>query len=109
MFWMTSLQVLAGGLATLTAVWIGASLALRGQRKSVAEQRARLAAEQCLRAIDLASRDINYLVRDLKLAMRYSIDLDEARSSAIKMFSKLHDDFLETDLGTKRGFSLIDA
>jgi hypothetical protein len=49
--WMTILQVVAGGAATLAAVWIGASLALKGQRKANAEQRSRLAAERCLGVI----------------------------------------------------------
>jgi hypothetical protein len=36
---VVALQVVAGGIVTLLAVWIGAALALRGQRRAAAEQR----------------------------------------------------------------------
>jgi hypothetical protein len=36
---IVGLQVVAGGVVTVLAVWLGAALALRGQRRAAAEQR----------------------------------------------------------------------
>jgi hypothetical protein len=97
--WMTLSQVLVGGVATLAAVWIGAALALRGQRRSASEQRSRLAAERCLAAIDEASEQTGRLRHQIKFAQEYKWPLSKnTKSQVINAIIEIHDKLLNTDI-----------
>jgi hypothetical protein len=102
--WITLLQVIAGGVATLAAVWIGAAFALRGQRRSADEQRSRLAAERCLRAIDEALMHIDTVRIRLGVEIKYAMDsspdrLEGLGSDVNERIVAIHDTLIDSDIG----------
>jgi hypothetical protein len=97
-FWIVLLQVLVGGVATLAAVWIGAALALRGQRRNADEQRSRLAAERCLVAIDEATEQTGRLSRQIKFMLEHEWPDDNTESQIIESVVRIHDELLNSDI-----------
>jgi hypothetical protein len=91
--WMTLLSVMGGGVAALLAVWVGAALALRGNRRASQAERARLAAERCLSTVDAARhgyhgfrvmRDVGNEVSDL---------------NHVKLLQEQYDRFANSEVG----------
>jgi hypothetical protein len=97
--WMTVIQALVGGAATLAAVWIGAALALRGQRRSVDEARSRLAAERCLAAVDEATEGARRLIGEREVMKRFGAHAGDAlRSRMISSVVDIHDQLPDSDI-----------
>jgi len=69
-FWMTILTVTGGGATTLAAVWIGASLALKGHRKAGQDERGRAACERCFAAINDLLRMYHRITFAMKVELR---------------------------------------
>jgi hypothetical protein len=92
--WLTMLSVLGGGVVALLSVWLGASLALRGNRRSMQHQRALLAAERCLAAVDGASEDYHRIMVMLSFAMEH-IDT----SKLTEDLCDTYDHFVNSDIG----------
>ena len=59
--WITSISVVGGCAAALPSVWLGATLALHGNRKSLRRERALVAAERRLAAVDQAAEQYHHL------------------------------------------------
>jgi hypothetical protein len=95
--WITIISVLGGCIAALISVWAGASLALRGNRRSLRHERARVAAERCLIVIDQAAEEY----RRMRLTLFPGGDAAD-RSIAeliVEQSMRAYDNFVESEVG----------
>jgi hypothetical protein len=95
--WVTVISVAGGCVAAFISVWLGASLALRGNRKSLQHERARTASERCLMAIDQAAEEYRRMERQLTLSEH--IADTSASTRAIEQFETSYNNLAESELG----------
>lgn len=95
--WITLLSVVGGGAVALISVWVGASLALRGNRRSLRQERALTAAERCLASIDKAFEEYRQIDFSLKLS---SEDADaHMNEDFVDRIMNAFDNFANSEVG----------
>lgn len=84
-------------MAALISVWVGASLALRGNRRSLRQERALSATEQCLATVDKAFEQY----RQISLSMTPSSAATEVHmdKGIIDRIMSAYDDFVNSEMG----------
>jgi hypothetical protein len=95
--WIALLSVGGGCVAALISVWVGASLALRGNRRSLRQERALTAAERCLAAVDQASDDY----RRIGPSMNPHSEATEVQfdNNVIDRVTSAFDNFVNSEVG----------
>lgn len=95
--WVALISVIGGCIAAFISVWLGASLALQGNRKFVRHERARAAAERCLIPIDQAAEEYWRIGRNLSLG-RGDADtsIDER---VIELLEASYNNLVESEVG----------
>lgn len=88
--WITIISVVGGCVAAFISVWLGASLALRSNRKSLRTERARIAAERCLSVIDQAAEEYRRIGRRLFRSQG-------AGEGVVEQIMAVYDNFMESD------------
>lgn len=84
-------------MAALLSVWVGASLALRSNRRSLRQERALRATEQCLAAVDKAFEEY----RQISLSMTPYSEGAEMRMDKriIDRIMSAYDNFVNSEVG----------
>lgn len=95
--WVALISVIGGCIAAFVSVWLGASLALQANRKSLRHERARTAAERCLIPIDQAAEDYRRIGRNLSLGQE---DADSSIDERVIMLLETsYNDLVESEVG----------
>jgi hypothetical protein len=99
--WITLLSVVGGCVAALISVWVGASLALRGNRRSLRLERALSATEQCLAAVGKAFEEY----RQISLSMTSYSEAAEVHmdKSIVDRVMSAYDNFVNSEVGHEQG------
>lgn len=81
----------------MISVWVGAGLALRGNRRSLRQERALTAAERCLAAVDQASDDYRRI--DLSMKRHSEATGVQFNNNVTDRITSAFDKFVNSEIG----------
>jgi len=95
--WITILSIFGGCVAAVISVWIGASLALRSNRRSLRQERGLSATERCLAAVNKAFEEY----RQIDFSMTASSEEAEVHMdpSIVERITSAYDNFVYSEVG----------